>query len=96
METEGLRSFGGLLRFHRERLGWSQPRLAEKADCHETTVSRWEAGSRRPTREAVEAVIAALGLKEAEADEMRVTAGFAPVGDRVLRAVYGRAAACSR
>lgn len=34
----------GQFRRLRERLGWSQERLAEALDVHEMTVSKWERG----------------------------------------------------
>ena len=33
----------------REKMGWSQSRLAREIGCDKTTVSRWESGQRRPT-----------------------------------------------
>ncbi len=46
MEQRSL--FHEQLRYERERRGWSQADLAEKADCDTKTVGRWESGERLP------------------------------------------------
>src|SRR5437868_12127185 len=40
--------FGVILRYQREKRGWSQADLAEKLGCDTTTVGRWESGDSLP------------------------------------------------
>lgn len=71
-------AFGLCLSGFRRRAGISQSKLAERADFDHSYVSRLESGVRMPAREAVEALATALNLTDAERDELRQAAGFAP------------------
>ena len=75
-QTSG--AFGVLLKGYREGRGVSQSKLAERADFDHSYVSRLESGARTPTRDAVERLAAALGLRQAEQDTMLAAAGFLP------------------
>lgn len=54
------------LRRRREELGVSARRLAERAGLHKNTLSRIEAGERRPTPETLRLLAAELELDEVE------------------------------
>ena len=68
MEREALLALGTLLRQRREQRGLTQEELAEEtgAGLSVDTVSNIERGRTRPYRQTLEALIAALGLAEAE------------------------------
>lgn len=55
-------TFGEALRWHRERLGLSQGQLSRRCGLANDTVSRYEAGTSRPTLESFELIAEALGL----------------------------------
>jgi transcriptional regulator with XRE-family HTH domain len=70
--------FRALLRSHREACGWSQQALARAANMDHGQVSRFEAGTRRPTAESVARLAAALGLAGTAKDRFYVAAGALP------------------
>ena len=57
---------GGMVRFHRERLGWSQEYLAEVAELHRTYISSLEHGRRNATLSVLERLANALGVTVAD------------------------------
>ncbi len=61
-----LAAFGEVLRTERDKLGWSQERLAEAADLHRVYISELERGLRNPTVLAFMRIARALGLKPSE------------------------------
>lgn len=71
-------TFGDRLTAYRRRADLSQSRLAERADLDTSYISRLATGSRVPSRETVEALATALGLTDAERDDLRQAAGFVP------------------
>jgi transcriptional regulator with XRE-family HTH domain len=73
------RRYGARLRAHRERKGLSANALARAVGRHPTLLARTEAGTRAPDDETeVLALARALGLDEAERDELLLAAGFWP------------------
>ena len=71
MEKRGplLLAFGRCVRRHRETLGFSQEKLAEKADLDRTYISDIERGGRNPSIRSIAAIARALGLTVAELTE---------------------------
>src|SRR5450759_1850608 len=55
-----------LLRFEREKRGWSQRRIAEQLDTSEDMVSRWERGERTPSPFFQEKLCALFGRDAVE------------------------------
>ena len=82
-DDERARQFGAVLKATRQRRRpyLSQARLAELAGYDHSAISRIEAGARRPSREGVVDIAAALGLDRPEADALLMAAGFSPVSD---------------
>ena len=68
--------FGLALKRLREARKISQNRLAEGANVDHSYISRLEAGSRHPTRSAVELIAQALELESSERDALLIAAGF--------------------
>lgn len=54
------------IREHRERLGWSQERLAKAANTTSQTVSRLENGTRRLSDGWMELLANAMGIRKAD------------------------------
>lgn len=75
-ERRGL--FGVALRQLRAERCVSQSKLAERADYDHSAVSRWEAGTRTPTRDAITRLAAALTLTPDDTDRLLAAAGFLP------------------
>lgn len=71
-------TFGATLKTMREARRISQTKLSERAGYDRSFVSRLEDGGRQPSRATVMAIAAALELSDAETDELRQSAGFAP------------------
>lgn len=69
-------TFGPTLRRLREDRTLSQSKLAERAGFDHSIISRWEAGTRDPTRDAVMRLAAALALSDVERDALLESAGF--------------------
>jgi transcriptional regulator with XRE-family HTH domain len=57
----------------------SQSALAKRAGINASTLSRLLSGQRQPTRKTVNQLAKALRLSTAEADRLRLMAGFRPV-----------------
>lgn len=70
--------FGRLLRRYRERISLSGHRLAVLAGFDHSTISRFEAGTRRPTLDSVCALAETLELSQADKSALMVSAGFWP------------------
>jgi predicted ATPase len=71
----GPRSFGSLLRFHRERLGMTQDQLARRAHMGARTIRDLEAGRvRRPRGDSVRLLTGALGLSPDESQTFAAAA----------------------
>lgn len=70
--------FGRALKHIREARNLSQSKLAERANFDHSYVSRLESGARSPTRDAVEAIVAAMGLQSDDHDRLLAAAGFLP------------------
>jgi transcriptional regulator with XRE-family HTH domain len=68
--------FGILLRAYREARSLTQSQLADAAGYSMTLISRLESGQRNPTREVAEKTIAALGLRDDDAQQLLRTAGL--------------------
>jgi transcriptional regulator with XRE-family HTH domain len=63
MSAASLRAaLGGGVRAERERIGWSQDRLAEEIRMERKTISRTETGERAATLEEIYAICGALGV----------------------------------
>jgi transcriptional regulator with XRE-family HTH domain len=62
---------GDLLRHYRRRKGWSQAQLAAKAGISTPFMTLIEQGRRRPREDAANHLVAALGLDETEAGELK-------------------------
>jgi transcriptional regulator with XRE-family HTH domain len=65
------------LRDHRLRLGIAQTELARRTGLSLTAVKAYENGARHPSRDALDVIIAALGLPPEEANPIRAGAGYA-------------------
>ena len=65
------------LRNAREDLGLTQSGLANLAGVSRDTIRAYEQGRRRPTRQALDAVLSALRLDRLEANQIRHALGFA-------------------
>lgn len=79
-------TFGDVLARLRTSRRMTQWRLAQLAGCDHSTISRYQDGSRHPTRETVAALADALDCTAAERDELLRAAGFAvAVPDDVQR-----------
>lgn len=62
-DEQVLAAFGEILRAERDKLGWSQERLAEASDLHRVYISELERGLRNPSVLALIRIARALGLK---------------------------------
>jgi len=56
-------ALGAVVRGERTRLGWSQEKLAEKADLARAYITELESGHRTPNLETLLRLAAALGMK---------------------------------
>ncbi len=65
MPMEIKRQFGLALKRERDRLGWSQERLANDIDVDQAYISRVEAGQVNLTLETIEALTKALDIDPA-------------------------------
>lgn len=82
------------LRRHRQRLGYSQPQLAEALRVSEMTVSRWERGLHRIPEAVALAILQVKPKAGAEPISQRDTqdrraGGMPPRRARVIRADFG-------
>jgi len=76
--------FSAMLAYFRNRAKLSQAELGRQCDLDNSYISRLEAGSRMPTREAVDRIGDILGLKTKERSQFVAAAGFMPVGGTIL------------
>jgi transcriptional regulator with XRE-family HTH domain len=65
------------IREHRQRLGVTQPELARRTGLSLTAVKAYENGKRRPSTDALDAILVALGLAPEQANPIRAGAGYA-------------------
>jgi transcriptional regulator with XRE-family HTH domain len=77
-EPGNVGSFGALLRAARERAGLSQSALARKAGLDPSFINRLESGQRSADRAVATALVAALGLGDAEGDRLLAAGGHLP------------------
>lgn len=71
-------TFGDALRQARSARRVSQNRLADRAGFDHSYVSRLESGERWPSRDAIDAIAAALELTRSQHDTLLLAGGFAP------------------
>lgn len=71
-------TFATALNYYRKQSGLSQHGLADRADMNHTAFSRYESGTRFPTRESVEAIAYALGLDRSDRIRLLLSAGMVP------------------
>lgn len=67
----------GAIKTWRERRGLSQPQLAERSGISLGSIKSYETGARRPSKEALESLISALGIPVDEANQILGGAGYA-------------------
>lgn len=72
------------LREHRKARGFTQTRLAREASLSLSALKQYETGQRHPSAEALDAIIAALGLTAEQSSAIRAGAGFAPDMRRIF------------
>jgi transcriptional regulator with XRE-family HTH domain len=78
----------GALRAHRLRLRLSQPEVARRSGLSVSAIKAYESGRRHPTREALDAILDAMGLAHDEGNPIRAGAGFAIDWSGVLHRRY--------
>jgi len=76
----GRTEVGALLRQHRERLGWSQERLARVAGVDLSNLNRIEGGRRGGSARTIALLCRGLGLAPAESTVVLMAAGHIPAG----------------
>lgn len=67
----------GALRQHRKQRRLTLPEVARRSGLSRSAVKAYESGDRRPSAEALDAIIEAMGLTHDEANPIRAGAGFA-------------------
>ena len=72
------------LREHRKARGFTQPRLARESSLSLSALKQYETGQRHPSAEALDAIIAALGLTAEQSSPIRAGAGYAPDMKRIF------------
>jgi len=72
------------LREHRKARGFTQTRLAREASMSLSALKQYETGQRNPSPEALDAIIAALGLTAEQSSAIRAGAGYAPDMKRIF------------
>jgi len=77
-----------LLREHRRRLRISQPEVARRSELSLSAIKAYESGQRHPSREALAAIIEALGLAVEHANRLMAGAGYAVNLGHILDARY--------
>jgi transcriptional regulator with XRE-family HTH domain len=77
------------LREHRLRLRLSQPDVARRSGLSVSAVRSYESGDRHPSREALTAVIDALGLTSEQANPILNGAGYAGNWHAIYNEAYG-------
>src|SRR5919201_421734 len=73
------KGFAALLRWWRQRRGWSQLDLAQRADISQRHLSFLELGRASPSRDMVAQLAAALDLPFRQQNALLLAAGFAPL-----------------
>jgi transcriptional regulator with XRE-family HTH domain len=72
------------LREHRKARGFTQTRLARDASLSLSALKQYETGQRHPSAEALDAIIATLGLTAEQSGPIRAGAGYAPDMKRIF------------
>ncbi len=72
------------LREHRKSRGFTQTRLARESSLSLSALKQYETGQRHPSAEALDAIIAALGLTAEQSNPIRAGAGYAPDMRRIF------------
>lgn len=72
------------LRDHRKQRGFTQTRLAREANLSLSALKQYETGQRHPSQQALDAIIAALGLTAEQSGAIRAGAGYAPDMKRIF------------
>jgi transcriptional regulator with XRE-family HTH domain len=72
------------LREHRKARGFTQTRLARESSLSLSALKQYETGQRHPSAEALDAIIAALGLTAEQSSPIRAGAGYAPDMKRIF------------
>jgi transcriptional regulator with XRE-family HTH domain len=72
------------LREQRKARGYTQTRLAREASLSLSALKQYETGQRHPSAEALDAIIAALGLTAEQSSAIRAGAGYAPDMKRIF------------
>ena len=72
------------LREHRKARGFTQTRLARDANLSLSALKQYETGQRHPSADALDAIIAALGLTAEQSSAIRAGAGYAPDMKRIF------------
>lgn len=72
MSTTALQAFGARVRTARERLGWSQEELAQRADLHRTYIGSVERGERNISLLNILRLMQALGAEPNDLIDMPV------------------------
>lgn len=82
--------FGAWLKEEREKRGWTQQIIADRAEVTKTTIWRFETDARDPARETAERIGRALATDDSTDDNVRMlvdralfAAGFVPSGQVV-------------
>ncbi|HEY7117513.1 MAG TPA: helix-turn-helix transcriptional regulator [Tepidisphaeraceae bacterium] len=82
---------GELLAYYRTTAGYSQNALARRAAIDHSLLHRYELGERRPSRGRTLALARALGLSQAETDELLQAAGLAPESEQLRQLIVSLA-----
>jgi transcriptional regulator with XRE-family HTH domain len=76
--------FASYLKEKREQRGLSQAALARRSGLDHSIISRWEAGTRTPTRESVDLIATALYLDAHDRGLLFSAAGFSVDGELAM------------
>lgn len=77
-ELDNALNWRAALRQQRTARGFTQARLAREANLSLSALKQYESGTRHPSAEALDAIIAALGLTAEQSGPIRAGAGYAP------------------
>jgi transcriptional regulator with XRE-family HTH domain len=88
-EAAGRFDWPSALAEHRKRAGLSRPEVARRSGLSASAIKSYETGARRPTREALSAIIDALGLTAQEANPILAGAGYAANWRALFHRMYG-------
>lgn len=78
-----------VLREYRQKQGLSQPEVARRSGLSLSAVRAYESGDRHPSREALSAIIDALGMTAEQASPVLTGAGYAANWQAVYHEAYG-------